>query len=316
MYPLFAAIMAGLFYIWSESFLRAFQGKSILLAVLVNILGWIFLLLLNLKKIPSLKIKRNDVIRLIVSGIIGFAGWYFFLYKWIDMIGGSKTAFLSQVEPIFIILLSIFFLKEKVKLKDVTSIILIMTGVYVLIGTQIVFSPWSIYAMLAGVMFAIWIVTISPVIKKYNNILITWLQMIIGWLSLSFLAKGWIENISIPQILIIIGLGIVIGLSRLFYNTGIKKIGAYKTSVIYTSKSFIIFTISLLVVTAYPLMKLKIPENIYTFIFGGILMCLWIILLNIKRIKLEWEEVMEEIKKKETPNSFSSLKQQHEKRNA
>ncbi len=281
--PLIAAILAWSFYVLSEMF--AWYGiKPYMMWIFVNILWGIFLLLINLKGVLSFKIEKKDIWKLLISSLFWFALWYFFLYQAIDFIWSSKTSFLVQIEPIFIFILSILFLWEKFSFKNLFSLLIILWWVFLILFDpsllNISLSSWELFSMLSWLCFAVGIVSIASIISKYNEVVITWLQMLIWGLFLfGFVPIRWFD-FKLKFLIPLSILGIIIWLSWLFYNLWLKFLWASKTAIIYTSKSFIVFLFAILASNIFLGISFKLPKNIGMFVLWGIVILAWIIFLK------------------------------------
>ena len=111
---LISAILIGIYHIGAESFIRFFGDHLLIMAVVINISGGIFLFILipNKKEIIK-KMPGKDLLSLFVASFFAFGLAYLCLYKSIDLIGSIKVSFLIQIEAVFIIILAILFLKER-----------------------------------------------------------------------------------------------------------------------------------------------------------------------------------------------------------
>jgi drug/metabolite transporter (DMT)-like permease len=282
-FPILATIFAWLFYIISELFWILWIDAN-MMAICVNIFWWVFLFVVSYKKIKSFNIQKTDVIKLFFSSLFGFALWYFFLYQSIFLIWSSKTSFVIQIEPLFIFLLSCVFLREKFSLRNLLSLLVILFWVFL-----ILFDPtfgkfglgnWELFGILSGLSFAMGILFIVDIVKKYDEGIITWLQMFLWWFMLIILHPSAVYNIKLQYILPMVILGIFMWLSWWFYNLSIKFLWISKTAIIYASRSFVVFLFAILASSIFVNIGFKIPQNILFFILGGFVIFLWIALLK------------------------------------
>ncbi|MCK5283164.1 MAG: DMT family transporter [Nanoarchaeota archaeon] len=287
-FPFIAPVLGALYFIGSEAFIRYFGDYSLFMAVIITLSGGIFLLLFVKDRKASLRnISNKDMFLLFVASIFSCGISYLFLYRSINLIGSSKCSFLSQIEPVFIFILSILFLKERFNLKEVVGLFTILGGVLLLnFDISLIYlsiGAGDIYAVLSALMFAIGIIIISKLLRKYNALLITSLEMIIGGLVLSpFLLISQL-NFEIILIFSLIIIGCILSLTWLTYNLGLKKFGTSKTAIIYSTKSFFVLLISYLLVKYVPLSDMKIPINLASLIVGGIIITAGMIILQMNK---------------------------------
>jgi len=113
-----------------------------------------------------------------------------------------------------------------------------------------------------------------------NTLLLTGLEMVFGGLSLcTFLFIHPVE-FNIVWILPLLILGLFFALSWLTYNLGIQKIGASKTAIMYSSKSVFTLSFSFLSVKFFPSLGLKIPLSLLSFLIGGSIIIIGVVLLK------------------------------------
>ncbi len=284
-YPLISAILAALYRIGCESFIRYFGDYSLAMAITINISGGLFLFLFIPNKKRSIKkIPPKDFLLLFIASFFAFGLSYLLLYKAIDLIGASKVSFLAQAECVFIIVLSILLLKEKLKLREFLGFFVISSGILLLNFNTSLFSFsfgfGEIYALSTYLAFAIGVITISKLVKKYDPIYLTSLEMILGGIILSLFLIANPVSIQLSLILLLFPLGFILSLAWLAYNLGLKNIGASKTAIIYSLQSFFTLTFSYYAMKIFPSLGLKIPTDLPTFLAAGVIMFLGIVILE------------------------------------
>ncbi|MCK4428993.1 MAG: DMT family transporter [Candidatus Aenigmarchaeota archaeon] len=289
-FPLIAAILAGAYFIGSEIFIRYFGEQVLIMAIIINFSGGICLgLFIKGKKKKLKKMPKKDIISLVICSIFIFGLAMVFFYKSINLIGSAKSGFLAQVEPLFIALLAVLFLKEKFNLKELPGLLLIFFGAVLLnfnwSSVSLSFGLGEIYAILTALMFSVGIIISSGLIKKYGASLVTCIEMIFGGCLLSLFLIISTVSINIYAIICLIPLGFIYALCWLFYNTGIKTAGASKTSIIYSTKAFFILIFSYLITTFASSLNVKIPLNIIPFLIGGIMIFFGIFILEKYKLK-------------------------------
>lgn len=286
-YPLISAILAALYGIGFESFIRYFENNSLAISAIINISGGIFLLLLvpnkkeNIKKIPA-----KDLLMMFAASFFAFGPSYLLYYKAMDLIGSSKVSFLAQSETAFVVVLSILFLKEKFKPREFFGFFVVLSGILLLNFDASLFSfsfgIGEICALFTYLALAIGVVIISKLVKKYDLIYLTGLEMIFGGIiSCLFLIANPVSiRLPLPLILLLFPLGFTVALAWLAYILGLKNIGTSKTAIIYSSQSFFTLMFSYYAMKILPSLGLKIPTDLPTFLAAGVIMFAGIVILE------------------------------------
>lgn len=284
-FPLISAILAALYGIGFESFIRHAENNSLAISAIINISGGIFLLLLvpnkkeNIKKIPA-----KDLLMMLSASFFAFGPSYLLYYKAMDLIGSSKVSFLAQSETVFIVILSILFLKEKLRLREFLGFLVVSLGILLLNFNASIFSfsfdIGEICALFTYLALAIGVIIISKLVKKYDLIYLTGLEMIFGGIISYLFSIVNPVSIQLSLILLLFPLGFIVALAWLTYNLGLKNIGTSKTAIIYSLQSFFTLMFSYYAMKIFPSLSLKIPADLPTFLFAGIIMFLGIVILE------------------------------------
>ena len=205
---------------------KSFEG-----ATLWQILFWrslffilvvfIFLLISYKKKI--LKAFYNSGIPGIFGGIIlssGFCGYVFAMYNTTV----ANTNFIIQTQTIFLAIFGYFFLKEKISKITLVSIFLAISGIILMVGSDLETGQMSgnLAAFIMPVSFAILIL----IIRKYPNVDMVPLQLYAGITAMiiGYIIAGKI-SISAHDIF----LGFLAGFFQLGFGFILITIGARST---------------------------------------------------------------------------------------
>lgn len=285
-FPLISAILAALYGIGFELFIRYFGNNPLVISVIVNISGGIFLLLFisnkkeNIKKIPV-----KDLLMILVASFFAFGPSCLLYYKAMDMIGSSKVSFLAQSETVFVVALSILFLKEKLRPREFLGFFIVFSGILMLNFDASIFSfsfgIGEIYTLLTYLALAVGVVIISKLVKKYDLIYLTSLEMIFGGIiSCLFLAANPVSIKLSSTLFLFFPLGFILALAWLAYNLGLKKIGTSKTAIIYSLQSLFTLVFSYYAMKILPVLGLKIPTDLPTFLAAGVIMFAGIVILE------------------------------------
>ena len=205
---------------------KSFEG-----ATLWQILFWrsvFFLIVISLYLILTYKKQvfrsfYNSGIPGLFGGFIlsfGFCGYVFAMYNTTV----ANANFIIQTQTIFLAIFGYFFLKEKISATTLTSIILAISGIFLMVGNSL--SPGqmtgNIVAFILPISFAVLII----VIRKYPSVDMVPAQFIAGVFALiiGFLMSGKIL-ISAHDIF----LGFLAGFIQLGFGFILITIGAQRT---------------------------------------------------------------------------------------
>ena len=205
---------------------KSFEG-----ATLWQILFWrtvFFLLVISLYLIFTYKKKvfnafYNSGIPGLLGGFVlsfGFSGYVFAMYNTTV----ANANFIIQTQTIFLAIFGYFFLKEKISAITLTSIVLAISGIFLMVGSSL--SPGQMVGNLAAFVMPISFAVLILVVRKYPNVDMVPAQFIAGVFALivGFLMSGKIL-ISPHDIF----LGFLAGFMQLGFGFIFITIGAQRT---------------------------------------------------------------------------------------
>ena len=205
---------------------KSFEG-----ATLWQILFWrsvffimvvfIFLLISYIKKI--FRAFYNSGIPGIFGGIIlssGFCGYVFAMYNTTV----ANTNFIIQTQTIFLAIFGYFFLKEKISKITLVSIFLAISGIILMVGSDL--EPGQMSGNLAAFIMPVSFAILILIIRKYPNVDMVPLQLYAGITAMiiGYIIAGKI-NISAHDIF----LGFLAGFFQLGFGFILITIGARST---------------------------------------------------------------------------------------
>ena len=253
-------IATMLFGLWNtfSKILLSYLNPLTLSALVYSIAG-VFLFIvyispLNKKIITKLDqnsksesfITRKEYGILIITAILGaFLAPYIYL-NGLNQITAVNASLLMNVEILFVVIIGIFFLKERFVKEDILGFLLIITGtVFLATNGQITNFPASqiIGTLLIVTAAFLWSIDTSLskfISKKRELLLVSAIKCSIGGFSLLTLALIFHENFALPlnqlPYLLFIGL-IIVGFSFVLVYFAIKKIGSTRTGSLFSLAS-------------------------------------------------------------------------------
>jgi len=284
-----AAFLAAITYNVVEILMDKYSFSSSIIIVITHFFAGIILASLIRDKwnfSPIFNRKKN-LFLLVLSVLTTFSLASLAIFGSIKLIGSSKSSFVVLIEPLFIIILAAIFLKERISKKEVYGGVLMILGALLINFDfnyfKFVFGFGEFLAILAPFLFAIGIVATTDLLKRVKILELTSIELILGsifmLITFSFLVE-FNYNFSFFSIILLVIVVFAIASNWLFYNLGLKKVGASICSILYTSKAFFTLAISYLLMWILPSLGLKIPENTLTVVLGGFLIILGIIVIK------------------------------------
>ena len=184
--------LPGPLLIFMGAFSLSFGGlivKSFEGATLWQILFWrtvFFLLVISIYLIISYK-KRvfRSFYNLGIPGFfggfvlsLGFCGYVFAMYNTTV----ANANFIIQTQTIFLAIFGYIFLKEKISVITLASIILAISGIFLMIGNSL--SPGQLSGNIAAFIMPISFATLILIVRKYPNVDMVPAQFIAGFFAL------------------------------------------------------------------------------------------------------------------------------------
>ena len=218
---------------------KSFEG-----ATLWQILFWrtiFFILVISIYLIITYKREvfrsfYNSGIPGLIGGFVlsfGFCGYVFAMYNTTV----ANANFIIQTQTIFLAIFGYFFLKEKISLITLTSIILAISGIFLMIGNSL--SAGQLSGNIAALLMPISFATLILVVRKYPNVDMVPAQFIAGFFALiiGFLMSETII-ISINDIFLGFLAGFFqIGLGFIFITIGARRTPAAMVGIIMLTEA-------------------------------------------------------------------------------
>ena len=218
---------------------KSFEG-----ATLWQILFWrtiFFILVISIYLIITYKRSvfrsfYNSGIPGLLGGFVlsfGFCGYVFAMYNTTV----ANANFIIQTQTIFLAIFGYFFLKEKISVITLTSIILAISGIFLMIGNSL--SAGQLSGNIAALLMPISFATLILVVRKYPNVDMVPAQFIAGVFALiiGFLMSETII-ISINDIFLGFLAGFFqIGLGFIFITIGARKTPAAMVGIIMLTEA-------------------------------------------------------------------------------
>ena len=217
-------------------------------AIRVSIASIILFFYLLITDKAKLKIKFKDIIYFIGTGICSIVFFTYCYFKSIEVTGGvAIPALLLYTAPIFVMILSSIFFKEKITTRKLISLLLTLLGLGFVTGAFVGNEKVSVITLVlglgSGLGYALYSIFGKMVVDKYNSITITFYTFVvatIGVVPISGITKDIKMIFCEKGIYAAIGLGFFsTALAFLLYTKGLEGIEAGKASILATVEPFV-----------------------------------------------------------------------------
>ena len=201
---------------------------------------FVYLLCIDRNK---LKVKVKDMFFLIGTGIGSIVFFNYCYFQAIEIIGGAAVpALLLYTAPVFVMILSAIFFREKITRKKLVSLIITFVGLGFVTGAFFGGEKLSAVAILfglgSGFGYALYSIFSKFIIDKYDALTITFYTFLIAALA-TIPMSGIIRNVN----LLFCTKGVIAAVSLAFFSTvlpfmlytkGLQKVEAGKAAVLAT----------------------------------------------------------------------------------
>jgi len=193
----------------------------------------------------KLRVERSDFLKFLFIGLLGITVNITFYFFGLRLTSSISTSIIIALEPVFILLASLIFLKEKPKNNIWLGIIISLIGFLIVIAKTLTNGDKTgsllgdSFIIIAVMAYAGQTIFTKELSQKYEAITITFWSFIIGTISfipfLLFDASNpeWLKDLSYKGILgILYGAVFSSATAYFLYNWGIKHIEVSKTAVL------------------------------------------------------------------------------------
>jgi drug/metabolite transporter (DMT)-like permease len=217
--------------------------------------------------------KGNGWKMLIVGGAL-FTAADFMWFDSVDRIGSGKTMLLTiPAEEVFIVLLAVVFLAERMLKLQLVGIGIAIVGFTIsaasnISGNGVHFQIGDLEAILSATFNAVAITLFAKLIVRYNPTEVSgWIMLISGLVINAIQYTFYPPHLSVIDWLYLIGFSFIALAAFTLYNVSMKRIGSSMTSII-TSTSLILTVVIQLAMVPFGI-ALTLPSNLVLALLGG-----------------------------------------------
>ena len=156
--------------------------------VIAGLLFWIIEYITVNGKIQSIK----DYVRLVFCGLFGVASNQLMFFKGLSITTPINASLIMLTTPVLVLILSYFFLSEKITLQKMTGVIISLLGATMLVGgTDFNFSSdtWigDVFIFLNACSYGIYLVLAKPLMQKYDTLtIVKWIFLFGSFVVIPF----------------------------------------------------------------------------------------------------------------------------------
>ena len=217
--------------------------------------------------------KGNGWKILLVGGIL-FTAADFLWFDSVDKIGAGKTMLLTiPAEDVFIVLLAVVFLAERMIKLQLLGITIAIVGFTIsaasnVSGNGVQFQIGDLEAILSATFNALAITLFAKLIVRYNPTEVSgWIMLISGLVINAIQYTFYPPHLSVMDWLYLIGFSFIALAAFTLYNVSMKRIGTSMTSII-TSSSLVLTVLIQLAMVPFGI-AVTLPSNLVLALLGG-----------------------------------------------
>jgi len=277
------ALISG-FSVFFNSFATKVITNSNVLTTAKNILVALVLSLFILTPVVFKKLKllqRNDWIKLVLIGLIGGSIPFLMFFKGLSLTSAINAGFIHKTLFIWVTLLAIPFLKEKLSKVQWFALAILLLGNYFLVGVKTwKFSYADLLILGATLLWAVEFVIAKKILKNIDAKIVSWGRMffgalfLLGYLALTKQAAGLIALNSTQWLWLTISSAFLLGYVLTWYQALQKLPATVVTSVLVIASPITTALNSIFVTHKYNLQQLSssviliIAAIAFTYVFN------------------------------------------------
>jgi drug/metabolite transporter (DMT)-like permease len=286
---LFSALVVAAESVGVEAAINTFGVGSYTVACVPSIVAGIALLLMTHR--PASAVARSLGGRgwLFMVATCGFiAGGVLMWFDAVGRIGASKEAILGggSSEVLFIVLLSVVFLSERLTRLEAIGSALVLTGVFIILFNTDTVSLsvgfGEVEAILSSVLLAVSVIMTAVLLRSHSLVPVSGMELLVsgGLLLAVGVPFGLVSVPSVEGLLVIVSMGCFPAVGIVTYYAGLPKIGASLTSVLFALTGVMTVGVQLMVLAAVPGSEMILPQNLGLAVTGGVVAFVGVYLLN------------------------------------
>ena len=154
--------------------------------ILLRVIGGSILFFLTYLFFVKERVKKKDFFRLMLCGLFGVAINQLFFFEGLNLTTPINAAIIMTISPVLVIITSAIIIKEKITVRKIIGIILGLIGACILIlnsgdiSFENDFFTGNILVLVNATSYAIYLVLVKTLMKRYNPITVMFYVFIFG----------------------------------------------------------------------------------------------------------------------------------------
>ena len=238
---------AGVLWGCISLFVRALDAaglSSMEISDVRMVVGTVGMLVVLLATDPTkLRIRPRDIWLFIGTGVVSVTLFNVCYFTCISLSEASIAVVLLYTSPIFVMLMSALFFRERITRRKVVAVCLTFVGCVLvagMLGGQVVLSPAALAAGVAsGFFYATYSIFGRKALERYDTLTITFYTFFMGMLASTLLGDP-VHTVAValsdpPFVLWYLGLGVLCTIAPyLLYTTGLKYLETSRAAILAT----------------------------------------------------------------------------------
>ncbi|MFA6923817.1 MAG: DMT family transporter [Bacteroidales bacterium] len=175
-----ANILFGLNYTIAKDLMPLYLMPKAIIFVRVLVTSFLFWILFSFGK--NEKVEKKDLLLLALCALFGVAFNQIMFFEGLNLSKPINVAIIQTINPILVLLMAAFIIKERINSKKIIGIILGAAGAIYLILNKgdmtlsLKTLKGDIYIILNSASYAVYLVLLKPLMKKYSSVtLMKWI---------------------------------------------------------------------------------------------------------------------------------------------
>ena len=154
--------------------------------ILLRVIGGSILFFLTYLFFVKERVKKKDFFRLMFCGLFGVAINQLFFFEGLNLTTPINAAIIMTISPVLVIITSAIIIKEKITVRKIIGIFLGLIGACILIlnsgdiSFENDFFTGNILVLINATSYAIYLVLVKTLMKRYNPITVMFYVFIFG----------------------------------------------------------------------------------------------------------------------------------------
>ncbi len=288
---LMSALVVALESVAVEGALNIAEIDILLVTTVPVLIGGLILLFATPKSTIHFarSIGRRGWLGLSAMCILGAFGTFLW-FDSVGRIGASKEAILGggSSEVLVIVILSTLFLSERLTKRETLGSVLVLAGVFVVLSNverlSLSIGLGELEAITSSFFFAGSVVITTYLLWSHDLTALSGFQLLYTGvvLSIGAVAMGVTGPRDLTALAILLSIGVFPALGLWMYNSGLPKIGASLTSVLFSLSGIMTVGVQLLILVIFPKADIILPHSVPLALTGGLVAFTGVYLLNMK----------------------------------